>query len=109
MDHDAEGYAQGSFEGLDFIWHPPKAVSNLKKHKISFEEAMTIFGDEKHIVFPDREHSYEEERSLAIGKSNQRRLIVLCFTERGIKLRIISARMAESWERREYEIANESE
>ena len=107
MDHDAEGNAQSSFEGLDYIWYPPKAVSNLKKHKISFEEAMTIFGDEKHIVFPDREHSYEEERFLAIGHSVHGRLILLCFTERSPKLRLISARLAEPWERREYEIANE--
>jgi uncharacterized DUF497 family protein len=107
MDRDADADHQGSFEGLDFVWYPPKAASNLKKHKVSFEEAMTAFGDESHIVFPDREHSYDEERYLAVGNSNQGRLLVLCFTERAPKLRLISARPAESWERREYEIANE--
>jgi uncharacterized DUF497 family protein len=96
-----------SYEGLNFVWHRPKAIVNLKKHNVSFDEAKTIFGDKKHVVFPVREHSYEEERYLAIGSSEQGRLIMLCFTERGQKLRLISARLAESWERREYEIANE--
>jgi uncharacterized protein len=107
MDREADADHQRSFEGLDFVWYPPKAVVNLKKHKVSFEEATTVFGDEKHIVFPDLEHSYEEERYLAVGKSKQGRLLILCFTERAPKLRLISARLAESWERREYEIANE--
>lgn len=107
MDIDADASGQGSFEGLGFVWYPPKAASNLKKHKVSFEEAMTVFGDDRHIVFPDRAHSYEEERYLAIGKSNKGRLLIVCFTECDPKLRLISARMAESWERREYEIANE--
>lgn len=97
----------GHFEGIDFEWYPPKAVANFKKHKVTFEESMTIFGDEKVLVVHDREHSRNEERYLAIGNSVQRRLIVMSFTERGERLRIISARLAERWERREYEIANE--
>lgn len=107
MDSDKVDRNEEIFEGVNFEWYPPKAAANLKKHKVSFDEAKTIFGDKKHVVFPDREHSYEEERFLAIGYSNQGRLIVLCFTERGPKLRLISARQAEPWERREYEIANE--
>ncbi|HWG18906.1 MAG TPA: BrnT family toxin [Terracidiphilus sp.] len=92
---------------LDFQWHPAKAAANLKKHGVSFKEALTVFGDKKHIVVPDREHSWDEERSLAIGMSNEGRMLTMCFTERGDRLRIISARVAERWERREYEIANE--
>jgi hypothetical protein len=107
MGRGKDADEQGNFEGLDFIWDPAKAATNLKKHKVSFEEAMTVFGDPKHIVFPDRVHSYEEERFLAIGNSSQGRLIVLCFTERAPQLRLISARLAESWERREYELAHE--
>jgi uncharacterized DUF497 family protein len=107
MDSDRDDQNEGNFEGIQFEWYPPKATANLKKHNVSFDEAKTIFGDKKHVVFPDREHSYEEERFLAIGNSIQGRLIVLCFTERGQKLRLISARLAEPWERREYEIANE--
>jgi uncharacterized protein len=107
VDDDRDVSDKSSLEGLDFEWYPPKAAANLKKHKVTFDEAKTIFGDKKHIVFPDREHSYEEERYLAIGSSDQGRLIVLCFTERGPRLRLVSARLAEPWERREYEIANE--
>jgi uncharacterized DUF497 family protein len=107
MGRERDAGDRGSFEGLDFVWYPPKAVANLKKHNVSFEEAVTVFGDEKHIVFPDSEHSYEEERYLADGHSKQGRLLVLCFTERAPKLRLISARLAESWERMEYETANE--
>ena len=107
MDSDRNGQNENTFDGIRFEWFLPKAVANLKKHKVSFDEAKTIFGDKRHIVFPDREHSYEEERYLAIGISNRRRLIVLCFTERCQTLRLISARTAEPWERREYEIANE--
>ncbi|MDR3751111.1 MAG: BrnT family toxin [Terracidiphilus sp.] len=96
-----------SLNGLEFEWHPLKAAANVKKHAVSFDEAKTIFGDKKHLVFPDRLHSDEEERYLAFGRSDQDRLIALCFTERGLKLRLISARLMEPWERREYEIANE--
>ena len=102
---DAKG--RGQFEGIDFEWYPPKAVANLRKHKVSFEEAMTIFGDEKVLIVPDQEHSQNEERSLAIGRSSFGQLLTMCFTEREECLRIISARHAERWERREYEIAND--
>jgi len=92
---------------IDFAWHPAKAAANLKKHGVSFQEALTVFGDKKHIVVPDREHSWDEMRGLAIGVSNKQRMLTMCFTERGDRIRIISARIAERWERREYEIANE--
>jgi uncharacterized DUF497 family protein len=107
MDSDLDDLSGGDLRDLDFEWHPLKAAANLKKHKVSFDEAKTIFGDKKHVVVPDRVHSYEEERYLAIGLSDRGRFVTLCFTERGAKLRLISARLAESWERREYEIANE--
>lgn len=93
----------GSFEGIEFEWHSTKAAGNLRKHKVTFEEAMTVFGDERTLVVPDREHSEEEIRYLALGYSSQKRLLMICFTERGTRLRIISAREAESWERRLYE------
>ncbi len=92
---------------LDFEWDPPKAAANFTKHKVSFQEATTIFGDKKHLVVPDREHSFDEPRSLAIGRSERGRLLILCFTERDDRIRMISARLADPWERREYEIANE--
>jgi uncharacterized DUF497 family protein len=107
MDLDQGDRDDGNLSGLDFEWFPLKAAANLKKHAVSFDEAKTIFGDKKHLVVPDRVHSYEEERYLALGRSDQGRLITLCFTERDSRLRLISARLMEPWERREYEIANE--
>jgi uncharacterized protein len=91
---------------LEFEWYPPKAAANLRKHKASFAEGRTIFGDRKHLVVPDNEHSFDEPRSLVIGRSSKGRLLTMCFTERGDRIRIISVRAAETWERRQYETAN---
>jgi uncharacterized DUF497 family protein len=107
MDSDQDERDEGDLADLEFEWHPRKAAANLKKHKVSFDEAKTIFGDKKNLVVPDRVHSDEEERYLALGRSDQGRLITLSFTERGSKLRLISARLMEPWERREYENAND--
>ncbi len=95
--------------GIVFEWYPPKAQSNLKKHQVSFHEASTIFRDKTILELPDREHSEEELRFIAIGRSDQDRLLFVNFTVRSDRVRIISARQAESWERREYEIANRHE
>lgn len=103
MEHGTED--RDDIDDLRFEWHPPKASANLKKHKVSFDEAKTVFGDKRHIVAPDRVHSYDEERSLAIGFSEKQRLLTMCFTERRGRIRIISARLAEPWERRIYEIS----
>lgn len=92
---------------LEFEWYPPKADANLKKHKVSFDEAKTVFGDERHLEVPDIEHSNDELRYLAIGRSIKGRILTLVFTERGAKIRIVSARVAEPWERREYENRDE--
>lgn len=94
-------------EQLGFEWHRVKAATNLKKHKVSFDEATTVFGDEKHLEIPDLDHSYDEPRFFAIGKSKEGRLLTLVFTERGAKLRLISARSSEPWERRLYEAGDE--
>jgi uncharacterized DUF497 family protein len=95
--------------GIVFEWYPPKAQSNLKKHKVSFQEASTIFGDGNILELPDREHSAEELRSIGIGRSDKGRLLFVNFTVRRDRVRIISARQAESWERREYENTNRHE
>ena len=79
MDKDPD---RGAFEGIEFEWHPPKAAGNLRKHKVSFEEAMTVFGDERVLVIPDREHSEDEIRYLALGCSSEKRILTVCFTER---------------------------
>ncbi|MGO8759428.1 MAG: BrnT family toxin [Terracidiphilus sp.] len=101
-DDEAEGTGE-----LEFEWYPAKAAANLKKHKASFDEAKTVFGDKRHLEVPDREHSDDEVRYLAIGRSEKGRFLTIVFTERGTKLRLISARLAEPWERREYEISGE--
>ena len=92
--------------GIVFEWYPPKARGNLEKHKVSFEEASTVFADGKLLEVPDREHSEEEPRFIGIGCSEQGRLLFVNYTVRDERIRIISARQAESWERREYEIAD---
>jgi uncharacterized protein len=107
MDSKQGAPGKDETKELKFEWHPLKAAANLKKHKVSFDEAKTVFRDKKHLEVPDREHSDDEVRYLAIGRSEKKRLLTLVFTERGTKLRLISARLAEPWERREYENADE--
>jgi uncharacterized protein len=92
---------------MDFVfeWDEHKAQSNLRKHKISFQEAVTVFHDPLVATIPDPDHSSDEERLVAIGYSNKHRLLVVVFTERGQRTRIISYRRAEPAEREIYEEA----
>jgi uncharacterized DUF497 family protein len=84
-------------------WDPNKAKKNLKKHGISFEEAATIFEDPLSSTIGDPLHSETEERFVIIGKSSQNRLLVVSHTDRGERIRIISARLATNRERVKYE------
>ncbi len=79
---------------MEFEWDPRKAEINLRKHGVSFTEAGTIFGDELAITVPDPDHSDNEDR---------RRLLIVSHTDRGDKIRIISARELTKTERKEYE------
>jgi uncharacterized DUF497 family protein len=89
---------------LWFEWDKRKAVANLSKHKVSFEEAQTVFYDPLACIFDDEWHSTDEPREIIIGHSNSNRLLLVCFTERNPGLvRIISARRANKRERRDYE------
>ena len=90
-------------EWMKFEWDVKKVRRNLKKHKISFEEAVTVFGDPLSLTIEDPLHSEDEERFVIVGESNQQRLLVVVHTERGGKVRIISARQATLSERRDYE------
>lgn len=90
---------------MEFEWDPRKAESNLKKHGVSFTEAGTIFGDELAITVPDPDHSDDENRYITIGLSNRLRLLMVAHTERGDKIRVISARELTKTERKEYEEA----
>jgi uncharacterized DUF497 family protein len=89
--------------GLLFEWDPKKARLNVKTHGISFDEASTAFRDPLSRTIDDPLHSKDEERSVVIGRSIEGRLLVIVHTERGDRIRIISARLATSKERFRYE------
>jgi len=86
-----------------FEWDPEKAKKNLKKHGVSFEEAVTVFYDLLSATFDDPDHSVGEYRYITIGLSSYGRLIVVAHTERGEILRIINARPATMHERKRHE------
>jgi len=91
---------------LTFEWNDEKAKENLKKHKISFKEAKTVFGDTFLVTFSDIEHSESEQRHINIGTSSKGRVLVVVHAERGRNIRIISCRKATIKERRAYEEGN---
>lgn len=88
---------------LRFEWDPRKAEINRAKHGISFEEAVTAFGDPLGRITDDPRHSEIEERYVLLGLSARRRLLAVMFTEREQTMRLVSARRATRRERREYE------
>ena len=88
---------------MKFEWDENKAAKNLSKHKVSFNEAKTVFNDPLYIDFYDPDHSEEEDRYLIVGQSDQGRLLIVSYTERGNSVRLISAREVTSHERRVYE------
>ena len=88
---------------LVFDWDEDKARRNLQAHKVSFEEAKTVFNDPFLVTFPDLYHSDEEQRFLNIGRSSYQRVLVVVHTEREESVRIISARIATRHEQRAYE------
>ncbi|UBF28765.1 BrnT family toxin [Kovacikia minuta CCNUW1] len=88
---------------MQFEWDDNKAASNLSKHRISFEEAKTVFDDPFYIDFYDPDHSEDEERYLVVGESNQGRLLIVSYTERENSIRLISAREVTRTEREAYE------
>ncbi len=85
------------------VWDPAKAILNREKHSVDFEEAATVFRDPLLLVQPDLEHSQEEARWLALGKSVHQLLLVVVHTDDDRTIRIISARKATPKERRRYE------
>ncbi len=87
----------------EFEWDPIKAASNLQKHGVSFTEAATVFFDPLSITVPDPMHSLSEDRFVVTGLSYQQRHLVVVHSDRGDRIRIISARLATSSERKKYE------
>lgn len=88
---------------LLFEWDPKKARRNEGTHGISFDEASTAFRDPLSVTIDDPQHSEHEERLVLIGQSYRNRILVVVHTERGDRIRIISARLATKRERHRYE------
>ena len=88
---------------MRFEWDQKKAERNLKKHGVSFEEAVTAFYDPLSATFDDPDHAVGEYRFITVGSSSRNRLLVVAHAERGENLRIISARVATAHERKRHE------
>lgn len=89
---------------LRFEWDPRKAAANLRKHGVSFEDAQTVFADERARLIDDPDHSADEDRFLLLGLSSSLRILVVshCYREAEGLIRIISARRATRDEQRSY-------
>jgi uncharacterized DUF497 family protein len=88
---------------LNFEWDDQKAARNLRKHGVSFDEAVSVFADGQALTFADSDHFESEDRSRTYGISNKARLLVVVHTERRNNVRIISARKATRYEKSIYE------
>jgi uncharacterized DUF497 family protein len=86
-----------------YEWDPKKAKTNIRRHRVSFEEAATIFLDPLAVTYPDPDHSGEELREITIGRSASDRVLFLSHTRRGGRTRLISGRKATKRERKQYE------
>jgi uncharacterized DUF497 family protein len=91
-------------DSIGFSWQDLKNIANQKKHRVSFEEAQSVFFDGYAIEYYDPDHSESEDRFLMLGLSYQVRVLVVSYTIRkdGAEIRIISARKATKKEQKEY-------
>jgi len=92
---------------LEFEWDETKAARNLEKHGVTFDEASSVFWDPLGKVVPDPTDPFGEDRAIMMGHSDQGRLLLVVFTERADRIRIISARGATQRERHGYEEESE--
>ena len=88
---------------LIFEWDPEKARINLAKHRVSFEEAATVMRDPLSLTIQDALHPTQEQRFVTVGHSHRGRTLVVVHSDRGERVRIISARVASRAERKQYE------
>ena len=89
---------------LTFVWDRKKAALNLKKHRISFQDASTVFDDPLELTVYDADHSLDEHRFITLGQMANGPIVVVCYKEERVDLyRIISARDATAKERKDYE------
>jgi uncharacterized DUF497 family protein len=86
-----------------FEWDPSKALENLRKHEVTFNEAVSVFGDVYGITACDPDHSADEQRYVTVGASNRGRLLIVAHVDRRERIRIISARKLTRSERMDYE------
>ena len=93
-------------DSLEFEWDSKKAASNLRKHRVSFKEAATVFDDPLAAVYEDPDHSLTEKRYLTIGTSASGKLLHIAFADRAGRIRIIQARKLTNKERQLYEEEN---
>ncbi|HEU5407048.1 MAG TPA: BrnT family toxin [Nitrospira sp.] len=92
-----------TFPRLIFEYDPTKAAINLKKHGVSFAEAMTVFDDPLASTLPDDQHSLNESRFITVGMSSRRRILFVVYTETTSGIRLIGARTATAAEVEQYE------
>ena len=88
---------------MEFEWDPKKAAKTLREHRVSFNEAPPVLGDPLGTTPPDPDHSLAEDPYITVGMSNRRRLVMVAHTERGERIRIISARELTRADREAYE------
>ena len=88
---------------IEFEWNEKKAQLNFEKHKVSFEESVTVFYDPLLATMPDPDHSEDEQRYITIGQSVKGSILIISYTERQNRTRIISCRKATSGEKKTYE------
>jgi uncharacterized protein len=89
-----------------FEWDPVKAKQNRRKHRVSFQEAATVFGDPLALTYPDPDHSTSEQRFITVGMSSACRILIVAHADRHENIRIISARRTTPRERKHYEETN---
>ena len=88
---------------MDYDWDPEKAIANINKHGVSFEEAKTVFDNPLAVIFSDEINSVGEQREIIVGHSASNLLLIVSFTERPDTVRLISARLVTPKERDRYE------
>jgi uncharacterized DUF497 family protein len=88
---------------VNFEWDPGKAKQNRRKHRVSFHEAATVFGDPFSVTYPDPDHSTSEQRFITVGMSSAGRVLIVAHADRNEIIRIISARKTTQRERKQYE------
>jgi uncharacterized DUF497 family protein len=91
---------------VNFEWDPGKARQNRLKHRISFQEAASVFGDPLAVTYPDPDHSLSEQRFITVGMSSAARVLIVAHVDRDENVRIISARKTTQRERKYYEEKN---